>query len=328
MLMFSAVSAFERTAAIKTAVELELFTVIGGGAHTAEEIAAATQCSLRGARMLCDYLVVEGFLTKEGPNYALTASSAMFLDKKSRAYLGGMVAFLTSETMVNAFGGLTKAVRQGGTALGHHGTMDFEHPVWIDFAHGMGAMMMPAAMAIPKILAAEEKPVRKVLDLAAGHGMFGICVAQMFPEAEVVAVDWPEVLNVAAQNAERAGVSDRWHRKPGSAFEIDFGDGYDLVLVTNFYHHFNPDVCTGLAKKIHHSLAEGGRKVTLEFCPYNDRVTPPGPAQFALVMLASTAEGDAYTVEELEGMFRSAGYSHTEAHRLPNEMQTVLVSYR
>ena len=63
----------------------------------------------------------------------------------------------------------------------------------------------------------------KVLDIAAGHGAFGIAIAQRNPNAQIVAVDWPNVLQVARENAAAAGLQDRHHSLPGDAFRVDYG---------------------------------------------------------------------------------------------------------
>jgi ubiquinone/menaquinone biosynthesis C-methylase UbiE len=165
----------------------------------------------------------------------------------------------------------------------------------------------------------------KVLDIAAGHGIFGIAIAQRNAEARITAVDWAAVLEVAKENAEKAGVASRLHMLPGSAFDVDFGSGYDLALVTNFLHHFDVATCESFLRKVHAALKPGGRAVTLEFCPNDDRITPPTPARFAITMLMSTARGDAYTFHELESMFRNAGFAASEQKMLPSE-QSVIIS--
>ena len=63
-----------------------------------------------------------------------------------------------------------------------------------------------------------------------------------------------------------------------------------IFLVTNFFHHFDPPTCEQLMKKIHSALAPGGRCITLEFVPNDDRVSPPVSATFAMTMLASMSE--------------------------------------
>ena len=144
----------------------------------------------------------------------------------------------------------------------------------------------------------------RVLDIAAGHGLFGIEVARQNPNAHIVALDWPMVLEVATENAAKAGVSSRYELLPGSAFDVDYGGPYDVVLLTNFLHHFDAGTNTGLLRKIYDACAPGAVVATLEFVPNDDRVSPPPAAAFSLVMLASTATGDAYTFRELEEMYR------------------------
>ena len=104
--------------------------------------------------------------------------------------------------------------------------------------------------------------------------------------------------------------------------------GYDLVLFTNFFHHFDKATCEMLMKKAAAALNEGGRAVTLEFAPNEDRISPPPLATFGLVMLASTAAGEAYTVGDYDQMFRNAGYARTEMHELKRSPQRVIVSYK
>jgi ubiquinone/menaquinone biosynthesis C-methylase UbiE len=166
----------------------------------------------------------------------------------------------------------------------------------------------------------------KILDLAAGHGLFGIAFATNNPQAEITAVDWPAVLEVAKENAHKMGIADRYHTNEGSAFDVEFGSGYDLVLLTNFLHHFDPPTCETLLRKVHGALADGGRAVTLEFIPNEDRVTPPDAAGFSMMMLTSTPSGDAYTFSELDNMFANAGFSRSTVHPLPPTIQQIVIS--
>ena len=87
--------------------------------------------------------------------------------------------------------------------------------------------------------------------------------------------------------------------------------------LTNFLHHFDVPTCEQLAAKAYAALAPGGRAITLEFIPEPDRITPPSTANFALVMLATTAHGDAYTFAEFQATFARAGFLRSEFHALP-----------
>lgn len=326
--VFGAINAFQKSAALKAAIELDVFTAIAEGNETASELARRCDGAERGFRILCDYLVISGFLTKSDQKYGLTPDSAAFLSRKSPAYLGSITDFLLDPMLTDAFKDLTSCVRKGGTAMAGDGSVETENPAWVTFARSMMPMMAMPAQAMAEMAECDPDRKLKLLDIAAGHGLFGISFAQRYPNLEVTALDWPSVLEVARENAQKLGVGDRYRMLPGDAFKTDFGEGYDLVLLTNFLHHFNPETNTALLKKVHSALADGGRAMTLEFVPNEDRVSPPIPAAFSLIMLSSTPQGDAYTYPELDSMMRNAGFARTEARPLAQSPQQVIVSYK
>jgi SAM-dependent methyltransferase len=136
------------------------------------------------------------------------------------------------------------------------------------------------------------------------------------------------VLGVARENATKAGVAERYHTIPGSAFDVEYGQDYDLALVLNFLHHFDSTTCEKLLRKVHAALKPGGRAVLLEFVPNEDRVSPPLPASFSLMMLAATPGGDAYTFNELQQMFRNSGYRSSDLHPLPPTFFSVVIGQK
>jgi precorrin-6B methylase 2 len=328
LLFFQNVNAHERTEALKAALELEVFTAIADGNATAAEIAKRCEASERGIRILCDFLCIMGFLTKEGQRYGLTADSGMFLNQHSPAYLGGATEFLLSPQLLEGFKDLAGAVRKGGTMIPEGGTVAPENPIWVKFARAMAPMMAMAAKMMAQLVDETANQKLKILDIAAGHGLYGLAFAERNPEAEIVALDWPNVLEVAKENAQRLGASDRYSIIAGSAFDVDYGSGYDLVLLTNFLHHFDKPTCETLLRKVHAALKDGGRAITLEFVPNEDRISPPEAAGFSLMMLAGTPSGDAYTFAELEEMCRNAGFASSEIHSLPAAVNQVVISQK
>jgi len=317
---------FQHSAAFKTAVELELFTKIAEGNKTAATLGAACGAADRGVRILADSLTVIGLLNKENGEYSLNDVSSAFLDKNSPMYLGSVVEFIMSPQQRRGFDDLTSAVRDGGSSITGDASMDPNSEMWVTFAKAMAPMMMPSAQMIAANVGFEPDRKFKVLDIAAGHGMFGITLAKAFPQAEIYALDWENVLTVATENAQKFGVADRHHLIPGSAFDTEFGDGYDVVLVTNFLHHFDVETCTNFMRKVRASLADGGKAMTLEFVPNDDRVSPPSEALFSLVMLAATPAGDAYTFAELKQLLEEAGFSRNEHIPLTPMPQHLIVS--
>jgi cyclopropane fatty-acyl-phospholipid synthase-like methyltransferase len=327
-LFWQTMTAFQQSAALKTAVELEIFTHIGAGHHTAAEIAQAAGASERGVRILCDVLTIIGFLKKEDGRYQLTESTAAFLDKKSPMYVGSAVEFILSPAQRRGYDDLTSAVRNGGSSVSGDASMDPESEMWVNFARNMAPLMFPTAQAVADNIGFDTDRELKVLDIAAGHGIYGIMVAKKYPNAQIYGADWNKVLAVAEENAQKLGVADRYHKIPGNAFESDFGTGFDVILVPNFLHHFDQPTNEGFLRKVNDALAEGGKVLTVEFVPNEDRVSPPPSAMFSLVMLAATPGGDAYTFPELRQMFENAGFARNEIIALQPMPQHLVISTR
>lgn len=323
-IIFETLNAYQRSAALKTAIELDVFTEIARGNRSADAIAKAAGASTRGVRILCDYLVVCGFLSKDGGQYFLTADSGMFLDRNSPAYFGSVASFMLDPRLIAPFLNLSDVVRAGRTTLPDEGTVSRDNPIWVTFAKQMTPMIFPAAVEIAGLVAGDGE--LRVLDIAAGHGLFGITIAQRNPKARITALDWPNVLAVATENAGKFGVASRHRTLAGDAFEAEYEGPYDLILVTNFFHHFDPPTCETLMRKIIAALSPGGRCVTLDFVPNDDRVSPPMAAGFAMMMLGTTVAGDVYTFAEYQAMFSSAGFASSELHALTKGPETVIVS--
>ena len=320
---FSTMAAYQTTAMLRAAIDLDLFTVIGDGDSTVPDLARRIQGSERGLRMLCDALTVSGFLTKSEGRYGLTFDSHVFLDRASRTYIGDATRFLTSEVVTSGFRDLAAVVRSG-RPLAEKPFPGSEHPIWVEFARSMAAIAYVPAQVMAKLLQSDKKI--RVLDIAAGHGMYGLAIAQANSQAEIVAQDWPSVLPVASENAERFGVLDRFSVLPGDALEIDFGSGFDIIVVANLLHHWAPEAIVRFHRKAHSALGPGGKLVIVEFAPNDDRLSPSLAAQFVLPMLAHTVDGDAYTVSEHRRMLQQSGFRTCEVHMLLPTPATAIIA--
>lgn len=323
--IFDALFAFQQAAALKAAIDLGIFTAIAEGAATAAAIAAKCNSSERGIRILCDTLVTYEFLAKSENAYANAPDSALFLNRHSPACIASMADFLFVPDLVShTLYQLPATVRKGGTMMEGEGSVSPENPMWVTFAHAMAAQTrMPAQIIASKLPGAGPL---KVLDIAAGHGMYGIAVALHNPEARIVALDWPAVLEVAKENAAQAGISGRYSTIAGDFFTAELGSDYDAILITNFLHHFDVEACEAIFRKVHAALRPGGVAVVLEFVPDEDRVSPASQARFALTMLITTARGDAYTRAEYQAMIANAGYASAAIERIPSEQSVIIAT--
>jgi cyclopropane fatty-acyl-phospholipid synthase-like methyltransferase len=200
-----------------------------------------------------------------------------------------------------------------------------DHPVWVRYARAMAPYAAANAKRVAEHVVAFSNPPYTVLDIAAGHGLYGIEVAKAVPDVLVTAIDWAPVLAVAKANAEAAGVADRFRIVVGNAMELDWGSDFDLILLPNFLHHFDFNTCVSLLHKVRLSLAADGLALGVEFVPNEDRVTPQIPAMFAFWMLATTPGGDAYTASELDEMARRAGFHGVTTRPLASASESLII---
>ena len=190
-----------------------------------------------------------------------------------------VAAFLASPAVIGRYiEDPASFVRNGGSV--GLASVAPEDESWVTFAKAMVPFMAPVAQGVALAVAAFPRRPRRVLDIAAGHGMFGITIARQSPDARLVALDWPNVLAVARENAAKAGIGERFDTIAGSAFDVDWGRDYDVALLPNFLHHFDRPTNESLLRRAREALAPGGRVLVVEMVPNDDRVKPAVPRNF------------------------------------------------
>jgi 2-polyprenyl-3-methyl-5-hydroxy-6-metoxy-1,4-benzoquinol methylase len=316
----------QTTAVLKAAIDVGIFQALSGEARTGEAVAAAIGCPAASTAVLLDALCVLGLAERRATTYALNPLSRAFLVPGAATYLGDAAAIFAAPLLWDAFGRLTEAVRAGGTVMEQHAETA-SHPFWETFARSSAPLAFPAAGALAELLGPElaGQPEVRVLDVAAGSGIYGHTLSRM-PNARVTFVDWPNVLPETRAWAERLGVDGSRERYlPGSVFEADLGGPYDVVVASHLYHHFDRATCQTLTRRLAGVLAPGGRLCVHDFVA-SPTLDNPGATMFSVAMLVWTRGGKAYEPSDYERWMLEAGLSRPLAHPLPGMPTTWLVA--
>ncbi|KQC10918.1 MAG: hypothetical protein APR62_11010 [Smithella sp. SDB] len=314
---------YQKTAALQAAIKLDIFTKIGNSRLSAEQISDMTGAAPRGVRILCDFLCIIGMLEKESALYCLSAEAQRLLDRSSPYCLADIIDFYASPEIVSQVMNDPLSYVMTGGASGMTNVSP-DNPVWVKFALAMIPFTSVTAKRTAAYIARRGMKPRKILDVAAGHGLFGIEAAAAVSEAFVTAIDWGAVLEVAKKNAASAGLAERYQTIIGDAFKIDWGENYDLILLPNILHHFDREGCVQMMGRARKSLSSTGSVFVIDIMPDSDRVSPPEQAAFAFLMLATTPRGDAYICEEYEAMAKEVGLNLVESRKLPPTPQTLM----
>lgn len=311
---------------IEAGIRLGIFDTLDGNSKTLDQIASDTKCSPRGLSILLDLLVGFGLLAKSSQNsYALTPESDAFLVSTKPGFQGGIYKHISQQLMPKWLN-LTEIVRTGKPAENVSGESDgaafFEK-----FVEDIFPMSYAAARALADGLgvASADRPV-SVLDLATGSGVWGIALAQASPKVQVLAVDWPNVLQVTKRVASKFGVEDRFTYAPGDLLKADFGAGHQIATLGHILHSEGEKRGILLLEKTFKALAPGGTIAIAEFLVNEDRTGPLNGLIFAMNMLVNTADGNTYSFEEIRGWLEKSGFQNVRKMDSPGPSPLILAN--
>jgi ubiquinone/menaquinone biosynthesis C-methylase UbiE len=193
---------------------------------------------------------------------------------------------------------------------------------FVDFVEDLFPVGYPSA----KALAAAFPQARKVLDVAAGSGVWSIPLAQNSKEVRVTALDWPGVLPATRRVTERMGVAGQYEFLAGDLNSADLGNGYDLATLGQILHSEGETHSRALLGRVFQALAPGGTIAIAEFIANEERTGPPLAMLFAVNMLVNTEDGDTFTVTEISQWLREAGFVDPRTMEVPAPSPLILAS--
>jgi hypothetical protein len=299
---------------LEAAIRHRIFDVLDGGPKTVFEIKKETGASERGLTAVMNALVGLDFLAKDEQGYfSLTPESSAFLVSTKPGFQGGLLRH-GSEQLIPKWLHLNEIVLTGEPAAAVNKEAqggDF----FQQFVNDIFPLSYPAAQVLSRHYNANGAvPAARVLDLAAGSGVWGIAMAQASEKVSVTAVDWPEVIPVTRKTVTRFGLADRFSFVEGDLLQVDFGQGYNLATLGHILHSEGMERSQTLLKKTFQALAPGGTISIAEFLVNVDRTGPLNALFFAVNMLVNTESGDTYSFEEISSWLAAVGF--TDARKL------------
>ena len=311
---------------LEAAIRHRIFDLLDGGPKTVSEIQKETGASERGLSAIMNALVGLEFLAKDKQGYfSLTPESSTFLVSTKPSFQGGMLRH-GSEQLIPKWLHLNEIVMTGEPAAAvnkEESGGDF----FQQFVNDIFPLSYPAAQALSRHYNANgAAPAVRVLDLAAGSGVWGIAMAQGSEKVSVTAVDWPEVIPVTRKTVARFGLADRFSFVEGDLLQADFGSGHNLATLGHILHSEGSERSQALLKKTFQALAPGGTIAIAEFLVNADRTGPLNALFFAVNMLVNTESGDTYSFEEISSWLKAAGFTDARTLDAPGPSPLILAT--
>jgi SAM-dependent methyltransferase len=311
---------------IGAAVNSKVFDALEGDAKTIEQVSRETGASERGLRAIMNALVGLQLLKKDRRGkYSLTPESEAFLVSNKPGTLAGFFAMVGTH-LVPDWLHLSEAVRTGvpPKAVNQEATGPEFFSVLVE---NIIPMSYPAAAALGRGLKLEKtgRPVR-VLDIAAGSGIWGIALAQQSPLVRVTAQDWAGMIPITKRITQKFGVADRFTYVEGDVLEADFGNDHDVATLGHILHTEGEDRSRKLLKKIFDALKPGGTIAIGEWLVKDDRTGPLNGLIFAVNMLVHSERGDTFSFNEIKGWLEDAGFKKVRKLEAPGPSPLVLAT--
>ena len=300
---------------VLSAVELEVFTHLGSGALTGEEIGERLGLHPRGIYDFLDALVALGFLlrTGDGPSgrYENTADGAVFLDKQSPAYIGGILE-MANARLYPFWGDLTEALQTGKpqNEVKHTGAPMFDElysdPARLEqFMQAMSGISMGPFMALAESF--DFSKYETLCDIGGATGQLCSIVSVRHPHLHCTSFDLPVVAPIAEKHIAATGLSDRVSVAAGDFF-VDPLPKADVITMGLILHDWNLERKKHLIRSVYEALPEGGAFIVIENLIDDARRENAFGLMMSLNMLIEFGDAFDYTGADFAGWCKEAGF--------------------
>lgn len=299
-----AVAAYRLPRIIFTALDLDLFTVVGTRAWTVPALARRLRASPRGVEILCRNLACAGLLIKAGARYRNSRLARTELNRKNPACRWAYLDLLRSHW--DDWSQLTRSVRLGKPVEDNDDPNDPAYRRQFTWA-----MHHRSCDVAPQIAAQLDlRGARTLLDLGGGPGTYALAFLKRNPRLRATVCDRAPALAVARQLAAAVPHGRRLSYLPLDFVEQPIPGQYDVVWFSNVLHIYSPEENQRVFRKIFKALVPGGRLLIQDAFIHDGsrREANAEASLFAVTMLLFTERGNTYSVRDTAAWLRRAGY--------------------
>ncbi len=298
-----------KAAALKAAIELDVFSRIAEGNHSLPAFCRATGFSERSARLLLDALANMGYLARTEFEYTLSPSAEMFLVKGKKEYLGEV---LLAQWAWEARGNTARAVRSN-KPLNAWLELNRNLPRALAAWHDPEAARQDFAPAWEQIaFEFQAHAPLQLLAIGIEAGLRTLTLLEKFSRAKLIVLDYTAQFERLRPVVERAQLHKRVEYQEGDWLTALPTDTFDLVMVDTLTETHSIEENIGILHNAHESLKMGGWIVLRAAMEEDDRRGPGMVPLWGLDVLLGSVDADVYTRTEYRGMLEASGFFKVE----------------
>jgi SAM-dependent methyltransferase len=320
------VKGFWESAALMSAVELDLFTHISNGHDSIESAGAAMHIEPVNAERLMTALVAMELLSRDGERFANAADVERYLVAGKPTYAGPWMLF--SKPRWDGWGHLTENLRKSSDEQSVLGMYDDTFTVErareyhkATYSVGMGAARLFHRQV-------DLTGRKRIMDLGGGSGCYCIVAADKYPEMTAVVLDLAPVVEVSREFLDQHGVSGRVSARACDFTRDPLDDESDVAIMASNLPQYSREIVQSVVSRVHEALVPGGEFHLIGEMLDDDRAGPLAPALWGLSEAVSGSTGLAHSVADCIGYFEQAGFVDIKASEFVRETLTRVVGIK
>ncbi len=314
----------KQAAALRAAIELDLFTCISQGAASIAEMADALGIRPLNVERLVVACTALELLEKEGDRFRNAPDVERFLVKEKMTYIGPWIQFNGWD--FERWKDLADIMRskEPPKVLGLYETLDDDMArIYHDATYTVG---LGAGMLFARDVDMSQRS--RILDLGGGSGAYCIAAVQKYPHLRATVMDFAPVCRIARGFISQWGMEDKISTLPGDFTSDDLPPGADVMIMASNLPQYNEEVLGRVLKKAYEAMAPGGEYHVCGETLENDKRGPVGPALWGLHEALFGSEGRAHSEEEVIGYLEKAGFVDAEVHPFVPGSLTRITAYK
>lgn len=304
--------------ALLSALELDVFTVLGKGPLCADLLASRLDLHARSAQDFLDTLVALRLLERRGDQYANTPETDLFLDKAKPSYIGGILE-MANARLYPFWGSLTEALRTGQPQNEAKSGGNFFAALYADprrlekFLKAMTGLSLGSAQAIARQF--PWKDYRTFVDIGTAQGGVPVQVALAHEHLSGGGMDLPVVQPIFESYVRSRSLSARLRFHAGDFFNDPLPQA-DVLIMGHILHDWNLEEKLMLLTKAYQAIPPGGALIVHEAIIDDDRRQNAFGLLMSLNMLIETPGGFDYTGADCTAWMKQVGFKKTRVEHL------------
>ena len=300
----------KQSAALRAAVEIDLFTRVSEGASTFAKVAEVIGISELNAQRIVVACASIGLLEKDAAGYKNAPDVERFLVKGKPSYVGPWLLFATHD--FEHWKDLKDylVTEDPPRILGLYENLSDEMArEYHDATYSVG---LGAGFLFSKNVDLAHRHL--ILDLGGGSGAYCIAAIQRYPHLKAIVMDFEPVIKIASEFIAQWGLEDKITTLAGDFTSDPFPQGPDVIIQASNLPQYNQAGLENVMRKGFEALVPGGEYHVVGETVSAEKDGELGPAMWGLHEALFGSLGRAHSEKEVIDYLQNTGFVQVESN--------------